>query len=49
MTTTAFCTVDLVTSDGRYRSKFESICLAQDMPKREVAGSVAVSFRRSVK
>jgi len=26
-----------------------SICLVQDIPKREVAGSVAVALRRSVK
>lgn len=29
--------------------RFESICREQEMPKSEVAGSVGVSFRRTVK
>lgn len=49
MTTTAFCTVERVTSAGLLRSWDASICLVHDMPKREVAGSVSVAGRRSVK
>lgn len=49
ITTTAFCTVDLVTSSGLLMSLLASICRVHDMPKREVGGSEAVAFRRSVK
>lgn len=48
-TTTAFCTVDLVTSGVLFIRRLESICLEHEIPKSEVAGSVAVSFRRRVK
>lgn len=49
MTTTAFCTVDRVTSGGRSISSEASICRVHAMPKREVAGSVSVAGRRRVK
>jgi len=48
-TTSAFCTVDLVTSGERLIRRFESICLEHEMPNSDVAGSVAVAFRWSVK
>jgi hypothetical protein len=48
-TTTAFCTVDRVTSGGRLISRLESIWREQAIPKREVAGVVDVSFRQRVK
>ena len=49
MVTTAFCTVLRVTSAGRFRRLFESICRVQDIPKTEVAGLETVAFRRRVK
>ena len=49
ITTTAFCTVLRVTSAGLLMSLLASNCRVQDMPKREVAGCVEVSERRSVK
>lgn len=48
-TTTAFCTVDLVTSGGRLINVLASICLVQEIPKSEVAGCEGVASRRSVK
>ena len=48
-TTTAFCTVLLVTSGGLFRSSLASICRVHDMPKTEVGGLVAVAFWRRVK
>ena len=49
MTTTAFCTVDRVTSLDLFMSSLEAICLVHDMPKSDVAGSDPVSFLQSVK
>lgn len=49
MTTTAFCTVDRVTSAGRERRDEASSCREQDMPKREVGGISSRAGRRSVK
>ena len=50
MMTTAFCTVERVTSAGRFRSWEASIWRVHEMPKREVAsGSEAVAGRRRVK
>lgn len=49
MTTTAFWTVERVTSAGRLRSWAESSWRVQEMPKREVAGVVGVAGRRRVK
>jgi hypothetical protein len=37
MATTAFCTVDLVTSAGRFMSSVESNWRVHEMPKREEA------------
>jgi hypothetical protein len=48
-TTTAFCTVDLVTSGGRWINVLASICLVQEIPKSDVAGCGGVASRRSVK
>jgi hypothetical protein len=48
-TTTAFWTVDRVTSGGRLISELASVCLEHDIPNKEVAGSDAVALRRSVK
>ncbi|PHH59213.1 hypothetical protein CDD81_3568 [Ophiocordyceps australis] len=42
MTTTAFCTVERVTSAGRLMSCEASSCRVQDMPKSDVAGSASV-------
>ena len=47
--TTAFCTVLLVTSAGRLRRSFASICLVHDIPKTEQGGREEVARRRSVK
>lgn len=47
--TTAFCTVDRVTSAGRLISLSESSWVVQDMPNREVAGELSVSLHCSVK
>jgi hypothetical protein len=49
MTTTAFCTVDRVTSAGRTSSCDASICLVHDMPNNDVADSVSDAGRKSVK
>jgi hypothetical protein len=49
MTTTAFCTVERVTSAGRTRSWAASIWRVHEMPKREVAGAESVAGRRRVK
>ena len=49
MTTTAFCTVLLVTSAGRFKSSFESTCRVQDIPKTDVAGVLEFVLRRRVK
>ena len=49
MTTTAFCTVDRVTSAGRLMSEAASSCRVQDIPKSEVAGVFSVATRRNVK
>ena len=43
-TTTLFCTVLLVTSSGLLSNSFASSCRVHDMPKREVAGKVEVTF-----
>jgi hypothetical protein len=48
-TTTAFCTVDLVTSGDLFFSLPAEICLVHDIPNSDVAGNVSVAFRRSVK
>ena len=48
-TTTAFCTVDRVTSAERVMSRLASSWREQAIPKREVAGMVEVSFLQSVK
>lgn len=49
-TTTAFCTVDLVTSGERLRSWLEAICRVHEMPKRDDASFwLGVASRRSVK
>lgn len=47
--TTAFCTVDLVTSAGRLISLSESSCVVHAIPNREVAGVSSVALRCSVK
>jgi hypothetical protein len=49
ITTTAFCTVLLVTSAGLLISRLASNCRVHDMPKSEVAASVEVAERRRVK
>ena len=49
MTTTAFCTVLLVTSGGLRRSSLASICRVHEMPKMEVGALFSVAFRRRVK
>lgn len=49
MTTTAFWTVERVTSEGRTSSWEASNCLVQEMPKREVAGESSVAGRSRVK
>lgn len=48
-TTTAFWTVERVTSGGRLIREFESSCLVHDIPKSDVAGSASVALRRRVK
>ena len=47
-TTTAFCTVDLVTSEDLFFSLLAGICLVHDIPNKEVTGELSL-FRRSVK
>ena len=47
--TTAFCTVLLVTSSGRFTSCLASNCRVHDMAKTEEAGREDVAFLRSVK
>lgn len=49
MATTAFCTVLLVTSEGRRISSLASICLVHDIPNTDVAGPVEQASRRRVK
>lgn len=49
MTTTAFCTVDRVTSGGLLSNCEASICRVHDIPKREVAGESPTAGRRRVK
>ena len=49
ITTTAFWTVERVTSAGRARSCEASICRVQEMPKRDVAGVEPRAGRRRVK
>lgn len=49
MTTTAFWTVERVTSEGRESSCEASICRVQEMPKREVGGMLLRAGRRRVK
>lgn len=49
MTTTAFCTVDRVTSSGLLMSLVESSWRVHERPKRDVAGALGVSGRRRVK
>jgi hypothetical protein len=47
MTTTAFCTVERVTSAGLLTRVEASICLVQAIPNNDVAGRAAeASFRR---
>src|SRR6202034_801943 len=41
-TTTAFCTVDLVTSGDLFFSLPAEICLVHDIPNSDVAGNVSV-------
>ena len=48
-TTTAFCTVERVTSAGRLINDAASSCLVHDIPKRDVAGLASVPDRRRVK
>lgn len=49
MTTTAFCTVDLVMS-ADLRFNFSALsCLVQDIPKSEVAGRLLVVLFLKVK
>lgn len=49
MTTTAFWTVDRVTSAGRLISCDESNCRVQEMPNSDVAGSLPMEGFSSVK
>lgn len=49
MTTTAFWTVERVTSDGRLRSWEASSWRVHEMPNSEVAALVAVAGLRRVK
>lgn len=49
ITTTAFWTVDRVTSAGRLRRAEASICRVQEMPKRDVEGRSLWAGRRRVK
>jgi hypothetical protein len=48
-TTTDFWTVDRVASGGRFIRLAASICLEQEMPKRDVAGFESVASRLRVK
>lgn len=49
MTTTAFCTVERVTSAGRFMSWVESSCRVHEIPNSDVAGVVSVAGRSNVK
>ena len=49
ITTTAFWTVDRVTSGCRLISELASVCLEHDIPNKDVAGCDAVALRWSVK
>ena len=49
ITTTAFWTVDLVTSAGRVMRCDESSCRVQEMPNNDVAGSALVLGLSKVK
>lgn len=49
MTTTAFCTVLLVTSAGRSINSVAGSCRVHEIPKRLVAACTDVAERRSVK
>lgn len=48
-TTTAFCTVERVTSGGRLSKSLESIWREQAIPKSDLAGISGASFWRNVK